>query len=323
MKTLIKNEFRQTRKTLLIWLGIMLLLCGFCYFELLSLKDSLDEMARTVGQFPRLIMIMFGVKGDLTTALGWYACIYFWEGLLAFAYAISLGLSCVAREKKFGTSEYLFTKPVERKTIVLAKVIVSAVNLLVFALFSGVCNYFTIVLPLGGLDQPGAVLSTTMGMFFTQLLFFALGLLFASLFKSYKAAVRAGTVFVLAAYVLAFTAEYTGNRFLDYLTPLRYYDVYEVALNGVYLSYIVLLGTCCIMRIVAFMRYCLRKTVIFGWGKSGLADLAQHLRFALSIVPLEIVSRRVANGAVTGLWNIAFSVPEHRLDDFVISSQFP
>ena len=47
MKTLIKNEFRQTRKTLLIWLGIMLLLCGFCYFELLSLKDSLDEMART------------------------------------------------------------------------------------------------------------------------------------------------------------------------------------------------------------------------------------------------------------------------------------
>ena len=208
MKTLVKNEFRQTRKTLLIWLGIMLLLCGFCYFELLSLKDSLDEMARTVGQFPRLIMIMFGVKGDLTTARGWY--------------------------------EYLFTKPVERKTIVLAKVIVSAVNLLVFALFSGVCNYFTIVLPLGGLDQPGAVLSTTMGMFFTQLLFFALGLLFASLFKSYKAAVRAGTVFVLAAYVLAFTAEYTGNRFLDYLTPLRYYDVYEVALNGVYLSYIVL-----------------------------------------------------------------------------------
>ena len=121
MKTLVKNEFRQTRKTLLIWLGIMLLLCGFCYFELLSLKDSLDEMARTVGQFPRLIMIMFGVKGDLTTALGWYACIYFWEGLLAFAYAISLGLSCVAREKKFGTSEYLFTKPVERKTIVLAE----------------------------------------------------------------------------------------------------------------------------------------------------------------------------------------------------------
>ena len=109
MKTLIKNEFRQTRRLLLIWLGIMLLLCGFCYFELLSLQDSLNEMATMVSQFPRLIMIMFGVKGDLTTSLGWYVCIYFWEGLLAFPYAMSLGLSCVAKEKKFGTSDYLFT----------------------------------------------------------------------------------------------------------------------------------------------------------------------------------------------------------------------
>lgn len=196
-------------------------------------------MARTVGQFPRLIMIMFGVKGDLTTALGWYACIYFWEGLLAFAYAISLGLSCVAREKKFGTSEYLFTKPVERKTIVLAKVIVSAVNLLVFALFSGVCNYFTSVF-LWAVWISGSGAFHNSGNVLYQLLFFALALLLCQPFQSYKAAVRAGTVFVLAAYVLAFTAEYTGNRFLDYLTPLRYYDVYEVALNGVYLSYIVL-----------------------------------------------------------------------------------
>lgn len=176
-------------------------------------------MARTVGQFPRLIMIMFGVKGDLTTALGWYACIYFWEGLLAFAYAISLGLSCVAREKKFGTSEYLFTKPVERKTIVLAKVIVSAVNLLVFALFSGVCNYFTIVLPLGGLDQPGAVLSTTMGMFFTQLLFFALGLLFASLFKSYKAAVRAGYGFRIGRLCVGLYCRVHRESFLGLSDP--------------------------------------------------------------------------------------------------------
>ena len=68
MKILIKNEFRQTRRLLLIWLGIMLLLCGFCYFELLSLQDSLDEMAAMVSQFPRLIMIMFGVKGDLTSS---------------------------------------------------------------------------------------------------------------------------------------------------------------------------------------------------------------------------------------------------------------
>ena len=239
MKTLVKNEFRQTRKTLLIWLGIMLLLCGFCYFELLSLKDSLDEMAPMVSQFPRLIMIMFGVKGDLTTALGWYACIYFLGGAVGLCLCHLSGPVLCGEEKKFGTSEYLFTKPVERKTIVLAKVIVSAVNLLVFALFSGVCNYFTIVLPLGGLDQPGAVLSTTMGMFFTQLLFLPWVCClpaFSNLIRPRYAPVRFSYWPPMCWPLLPSTQGIVS----DYLTPLRYYDVYEVALNGVYLSYIVL-----------------------------------------------------------------------------------
>lgn len=128
-------------------------------------------------------MIMFGVKGDLTTSLGWYVCIYFWEGLLAFPYAMSLGLSCVAKEKKFGTSEYLFTKPVERKTIVLAKVIVSAVNLLVFALFSGLCNYFTIVLPLGRSGTAGSSAHHNHGNVLYPVPLFALGLCLPAMFN--------------------------------------------------------------------------------------------------------------------------------------------
>lgn len=77
MKALIKNELRRSRKNLLIWLGIMLLLVGFCYYEYLSLKDSLDDMVKMFDSIPRIISIMFGVKGDLNTALGWYSCIYF------------------------------------------------------------------------------------------------------------------------------------------------------------------------------------------------------------------------------------------------------
>ena len=165
MKTLIKKELRQTRKILIIWLAIMLLLCGFCYFEFLSLKSSIDEMAQTVSQFPRLLMIMFGVKTDLNTALGWYTCLYFWTGILAFAYAMYLGISCIAKEVKQGTSAYLFTKPVSRKDIVLSKVAASVLNLLTFVVFTGICNYTMIILPAGGLEQVGAEITTTIGMF--------------------------------------------------------------------------------------------------------------------------------------------------------------
>ncbi|MDO5410717.1 MAG: ABC transporter permease [Lachnospiraceae bacterium] len=240
MKTLIKKELRLSRRILCIWMAIMFMLCGFCWFESLSLKSSLSEMSEMLDQFPRLLLIMFGIKADLSTAIGWYSCLYFWTEILAVAYGISLGISCISKEKKQGTAEYLFTKPVSRELIVLSKVAAAVINLAVFSVFTGLCNYFMLVLPMGGLEQKGAMLTTTIGLFLTQVLFLALGLLFSSLFSSYKTGVRISTAAALAAYAIAFAAEYTGIHFLDYLTPLRYYDVYEVILHGFSASYVIL-----------------------------------------------------------------------------------
>ncbi len=233
MRALIKNELHRSRKHLLIWLSIMFLLIGFCYYEYLSLKDSLGEAALMLSGMPRLLTTMFGIKGDFNTALGWYSCIYFWVSILAFVYALNLGISCIAMEVKNGTSAYLFTKPVCRTEIVFSKIIASVANLLIFSAFSGLCNYILLILPTDGLEQPTAALTTTIGLYLTQLMFFTAGLLISSIVKKYKAAVQVGTVFLLTSYFLAITAQYSGIRFLDLLSPLRYFDVYEVILNGI------------------------------------------------------------------------------------------
>lgn len=82
MKALVKNELRLTRKLLLIWMGIVLILCGFAYFEYLSLKESLNELTGLISNFPKILKAMFGVSGDLTSALGWYGCMYYWVTML-------------------------------------------------------------------------------------------------------------------------------------------------------------------------------------------------------------------------------------------------
>lgn len=117
-----------------------------------------------------------------------------------------------------------------------------------------------IVLPAGGLERPGAAFITTAGLFLTQLMFFAAGLLIASLVKKYKSAVQIGTAFLLASYVVAITARYTGLPLLDYLSPSRYFDVYEVTLNGIHIpcliTAIVLIALCVA---VASRKWRLRK----------------------------------------------------------------
>ena len=72
MKALIKKELRLSRKFLLIWMGIVLLLCCFAYFEYLSMRNTLGELAEMMNAFPKILMIMFGIGEKLDSALGWH-----------------------------------------------------------------------------------------------------------------------------------------------------------------------------------------------------------------------------------------------------------
>lgn len=238
MKTLIKKEMRLSGTLLLIWMGIVLLLCGFAYFEYLSLRENLGELAALISTFPKILAIMFGVGEELTSALGWYGCIYFWVAILNYSYAVYLGVSCLAKETGYGTAEYLFTKPVRRDKIVAAKALSGVCNLLILTVFSGLCCYFTSILPLGGLKQPGAVLTTTAGMFLTEVVLFSLGLLISSLVRTYKSAARLSAVMLLGFYGLYVIADYLEIPALYYLTPLKYFDVYAVARNGFSVSFL-------------------------------------------------------------------------------------
>lgn len=238
MKALIKKELRLSGKLLLIWMGIVLLLCSFAYFEYLSLRDSLGELSGLIHTFPRILMIMFGIAEELTSALGWYGCIYFWVAILTYSYAVYLGISCVAKERSQGTAEYLFTKPVSRSQIVLAKVMACVCNLFMLASFSGICCYFTAILPLGGLEQKGAAVTTAIGMFLTEVVLFTFALMVSGFTRTYKNSARLGAGVLLGVYGIYIAAEYLEIPALYYFTPIKYFDVYVVAKEGFHLSFL-------------------------------------------------------------------------------------
>ena len=103
-----------------------------------------------------------------------------WVGMAVFifgySYAIYLGISSIAKEKTQGTAEYLFTKPLGRNQIVIGKAAANECYLFILAAVSGVCNYYTAIAPLGGLDQKNAALLTTVGLFLTEILDWFLGI---------------------------------------------------------------------------------------------------------------------------------------------------
>lgn len=232
MLTLIKKELRLSRRLLILWAGVDILLCCFSYFEYLSLKDNMQELAALVDSFPRILKVMFGCTGDLKTTIGWFGCIWFWLAIMDFSYAVFLGITCVAKEGKQGTAEYLFTLPIARDKIILAKALASLVDLLILALISGISNYLTGALPLGGLGDKKVFIATTLGIFFTEALLFAAALLLSALAGSVSRGTQLGAAFLIACYGAYIV---TDEAYLPVLRPLallRYFEVLAVAENG-------------------------------------------------------------------------------------------
>lgn len=242
MKTLIRKELRLSRKFLLIWMGMDALLCLSAYLEYLALKDTMADLVVLINGFPELLRIMFGCNGDLSTVIGWFGCIYFWIAILNYAYAVYLGITCVSKEIKQHTAEYLFTKPAARKEIVYAKTLSSLLNLLILAVFSSIINYLTGALPLGGLENRLAFLTTMLGMFFTEAVLFSMALLLSGAVTSYPKSVWLGAVMLLTFYGIYIAADIFRISSLYILTPLKYFDVLAVAEHG--LSIIFLLISC-------------------------------------------------------------------------------
>ncbi|MBW4846672.1 MAG: ABC transporter permease [Lachnospiraceae bacterium] len=266
MKTIYLKELKLTQKTLVIWLVLIVMLTGFAAIEFIVLKDAMGEIAAMAVSFPKIILILFGLNGvRVDTPLGAYQCMVFWTNLLAFFYAGFSGIFAVSREERFGTSEFLFSKPYKRSAIIWAKIGAAVTNLFVFSLTVGIMSYLCIILPLGDLSITGVHIITTLGIFLTQVVLFSVGIFISGLAKSYKTASLFTMLTVTAFYVISFALDYIGTMdFLKVLTPVSYFNVVSVSENGlspfyILLSLIIILAGC-FMAIRFFERKDLRNS---------------------------------------------------------------
>ncbi|WP_101909302.1 ABC transporter permease [Marasmitruncus massiliensis] len=251
MKAIYLKELKLTRKMTIIWLALIVILTGFAAIEFVMLKDAMAEIAALADSFPKIVLILFGMNGArVDTALGAYQCMVYWTNLLAFFFAGFLGVYAVAREEKFGTSEFLFSKPYKRSNVIYAKIWAAVTNLAIFALTVGIMSYLCIILPLGDMSIVGTHIITTVGMFITQIVLFAIGLFISSFAKNYKTASLFTMLTIVSFYVISFVLDYIGTiNFLNFLTPVRYFEVISVSKNGlsffyILLSLIIILGSC-------------------------------------------------------------------------------
>lgn len=242
MKIVIVTELRIHRKMLIIWSLILFLTAAFGGVEFQGLQGQMELLAGTVDNFPKVVRIAFGVDAfPIDTGRGGYASMFYWYQIVAFAFAVFLGVHVVCKDEREHTADFLFTKPLDRRTVLLSKALFVMLSNAIIALVTAVGTMFFLVPILHESDLWFHVVTSSIGMFLTQLIFSSIGILCAVITKSYRGALRLAFLKLIAAYVFAFIIEYRGDiGYLNFLTPVRYFNLYDMVNHGFSVFYVIL-----------------------------------------------------------------------------------
>ena len=242
MKVIVFRELKANRKGLLIWMAGMLFMVAIGAAEYGTVVENSESIMPMMDALPRIVKVIFGMDIlPIDTPIGYYVCMYLWYSMVAFAHAIVLGVTIIAKEERDRTAEFLYTMPYSRKIIISGKIIAAAMNVLCMTIFTFLCIILTLVSQMNGESIIPLILTTMIGMFFAQMLCLALGLLFSSLFNYHRTAMSIAISFFALSFVLATVIELVGNmEFLNFLTPFRYFFAPYVVTNGISSVYLLL-----------------------------------------------------------------------------------
>ncbi len=243
MKLIILKELRLQRKLLVIWSFILFLTAAFGGIEFKGLQNQMDMLESTVADFPRIVKILFGVEAfPISTPLGGYASMFYWYQLVLFALAIYIGFYIISRDEKESYVDFIYTKPYDRKKIFLSKWLVVLIVNAILALLTAVGTViFLVPFLTDGQSLMPHIVTSTIGVFLTQMIFSTVGMLFGSITGHYKRGMLGGFFVLIVSYVIAFSIEYVGNLdHLNFLSPVRYFNLTALAEGGLSSLYLAL-----------------------------------------------------------------------------------
>jgi ABC-2 type transport system permease protein len=226
------QECKMNKKSLLFWLlGIFALtFAGITKYSGLSNEAGQNAILEIVSQVPKILLAVLGIADvDFTTLQGYYTVIHFYIVLCGSIYGIHLGTSCVTREFQDKTYEFLFSKPRSRIYILGMKSIGSIFFVGIFSAF----YFITSILAVASLKNQEPMfqllLLSSLTLFVTSILFFAVSSFLSIYAKSYQRASVYGNVFFLYSFLINIAYRAIENtKLLKIISPLNYFDSNEL-----------------------------------------------------------------------------------------------
>lgn len=227
---ILKFELKKQFLTVVIWEVIIIGIFASLMLALYPIYlESKADVMKILDGFPPKFAAAFGLQvSDMFSFGGFYSFSFSYIGLIGGIMAAYLAISSFSRENRNKCSDFLLTKPVSRKSIFVQKLL-SGLGLLVATNI-----IFIIVAILIGQKNDTNMFLASLSLFLTQLVFFAIGIVYSSFAKKVRSVSGIATMFGFIAFILSALINILDEKALRFVAPLKYFDPAAVFADGGY-----------------------------------------------------------------------------------------
>lgn len=219
------HELRAYRRSTITWAFSLVAVVVFLLSWYPAFAKEIDSLVRLIESLPKPVRAALGISAEtFDTLLGYYSFIFMYVMLCGSVQAMSLGVSLMAREMMDKTADFLLTKPITRTSIMTSKLMAGLSSLAVTnAVYLAAASAMAALVSTKAYSVT-SFLMISLTLLFTQLMFFALGVLVSVIMPQVKSVlpISLGTVF--AFFIIGLFSSTIGDRVLRYLTPFEYFD---------------------------------------------------------------------------------------------------
>lgn len=219
------HEIRQNFGSLLSWSIALAVSAALFILMYPAYMQDADTVRELLSGFPPAFVRAFSLDIEIFFSLyGFFSYAMTFLIIAGAVYAMSLGLSLLAKETTDKTAEFLLTKPVSRFRIMIEKLGAALVMLLLLnAMVVG-----TVLVTARYVDGGGAdiwvMLILTLSMGLVQLIFFSWGFFLSALLNRVKSTMSLALPAVFSFYAVGMLDGVVEAEKVKYLSPLKFFS---------------------------------------------------------------------------------------------------
>ena len=245
-------ELKMYKKSIIIWsVAISFWIIFYMAFYPMIGGDSVDFDA-IMADFPEEFSAMFGINSDLpvSSVLGYFSLTFSMAQIPIAIQAANYGFSSLSVEERELTADFLLSKPVKRKTIIISKFLAALTSLTIVNIFIWISSIVAINIFKGdntvSMDYVYILLSSIV---FFQLFFLSVGMVISVSIKKVASVLSFSMAFALGLYIVNTFALIFSSDLIGYISPYSHFNPAYILVEGHYhplytvISFLVIIGS--------------------------------------------------------------------------------